>query len=46
VGTKHENDAGVLSKVPATTAPDQSAEDAAKSKAKEVELNSGSSVPK
>jgi len=46
VGTKHENDAGVLSKVPATSVPDQSAEDAAKSKAKEVELNSGSSVPK
>ena len=46
VGSKHENDAGVLSKATSVTAPDQSAEDASKSKAKEVELNSGSSVPK
>ena len=37
---------GVLSKATSVAVPDQSADDANKSKAKEVELNSGSSVPK
>jgi preprotein translocase subunit SecG len=46
VGTKHESDAGVLSKPAAMSVPDQPVADPAKPVAKEGETNQGSSVPK
>ncbi len=46
VGTKHESDAGVLSKPAALTVPDQPVADPAKPAAKEVDSTKGSSVPK
>jgi preprotein translocase subunit SecG len=46
VGTKHESDAGVLSKPAAMTVPDQPVVDPAKPAVKEVDSNQGSSVPK
>jgi preprotein translocase subunit SecG len=42
VGTKHENDAGVLSKPTSVTTPDK----AVKESEKEADSNVGSSVPK